>query len=441
VAGRFAPSLVVPRLAIVSYGAQSFWLGTLAFLGLPTTALGMGLPVDTADHPVLTVAPLLLVPLAATLTAAMLRVPARRSRPGVLEEPGATVPPGLNAVLAFAGVVMVAFWPATLSDAGRVGYVIRVLNYGLLYTSFLVGLYGRGLPLVFWSACLAVSSAISLTTGARFFAFVPLILFLAGRIVKTPPRRRARALALSGALMVGAIAVSGLVGLGRDRVGRSGFEDVTVNRGVEMAKGWLDVLGEAANVELLAEGVGRMVTWANPAVSILTPEVIPYRGLDTLWPELKASMSVSELSGTTREDALDLGLYQGPANLYGFYVNAATSVEFPLLADGWSRGGPWAALAFGLVAVSVGGAAEIFALRIRPRRPTAALTLFIIAAKLSMDIAALPLLASVRSLVLNGALMLVLSAVATRFAPSARPVRRLLPHAGPSPGRIDGYRR
>jgi hypothetical protein len=97
---------------------------------------------------------------------------------------------------------------------------------------------------------------------------------------------------------------------------------------------------------LLREGVARMIAWPNYAPPALSPEVVPYRGFTTFPREIANATAIYALApGAVAEYAqLRMGTYA--ANDYGFLVNELTSVEWGVLADGWSRAGWWSGILF-----------------------------------------------------------------------------------------------
>jgi hypothetical protein len=102
--------------------------------------------------------------------------------------------------------------------------------------------------------------------------------------------------------------------------------------------------------EVNVQGVSRMLAWANVVVPVMTPEMIPYRGIDGFLNEAEQTFKVAALSGLTADDLYDSGLHTAQARAYGFTVNSETSVEFGLAADAWSRGGVPVTLLFSVIA-------------------------------------------------------------------------------------------
>jgi hypothetical protein len=424
VASWLTPTLVVPRLAIVAQASQAVWLGLIAALGMPTTVLGTSISIDIADQPLGACAPLLLIPFSSVVAAVFLRGYCLRVPKGFLEDKAKGTPPGLNALFVLGSVAMLAFWPATMAGAGWLSYAARTMNYGLLFIGLLVGRYGRGRVVLFWWACVFANGTIALSIGARYFAFLPPVLFLGGRLLDPNRRRRGRLAVTSAILLVGLLVLSGIIGVARGRVGRPRVEDVTLDGLSEMASASAQALeGVGGDGAVGIEGVSRMVSWTNQAVTLLTPDTVPFRGLTSLWEELNQAASIAAITGQTREDLLAQGLYSAPANLYGFFVTNSNSVEFSLLADGWYRGGAWVVVLLATIIVLVAGGAELVALNVRHRWPSAALMGLLLAGKLAMDVNGLPFVAALRSFILNGSmavLLAVLLAEASRYLSNAR---------------------
>src|SRR5262249_25653020 len=123
--------------------------------------------------------------------------------------------------------------------------------------------------------------------------------------------------------------------------------------------------GKGADSEAVKEhGVSRLLAWTNVVVPLMTPNTVPYRGMDRFVDEAIQTFQVSSVSGSTPDDLYDAGLWNAPARQYGFTVNSFTSVEFTLAADGWSRGGAPIALVFSIFAALILTATEAAASRL-----------------------------------------------------------------------------
>jgi hypothetical protein len=147
--------------------------------------------------------------------------------------------------------------------------------------------------------------------------------------------------------------------------------------------------------------VSRMVAWTNVVVPLMTPRTIPYRGFEGIANEIGKSFQVASVAGLTADDLLDAGMATAPARTYGFMVNSQTSVEFTVAADGWSRGGAAVTILFFVIlalALTIGEACIYSLCRSSPGAAT--FLVLPLARAAFFDVNALPLLATLRSMVM-----------------------------------------
>src|SRR5262249_12897685 len=152
----------------------------------------------------------------------------------------------------------------------------------------------------------------------------------AGYISAMPKRKR---LALSVWGLLGAvplIQLAGALGVVRDQLGRGGLELVESQHISEVFNLLSrELFNKGDDTEAVREhGVSRMLAWTNVVVPLMTPETVPYRGMDGFFDEAVQTFKVSSVSGSTPDELYDAGLWNGPARQYGFTVNSETSVEF-----------------------------------------------------------------------------------------------------------------
>jgi hypothetical protein len=352
-----APNLLAPRIISLGYALQFLWLLLIGVFGLNFYAANSSAP-DILDHPVRAILPNLLIPISALLAVLVLAIlyPANSSKLSVWRK-STTAPSGIGFYLIIVAVVQPLYWFSILQTSGSVVYVsyfIRVANGALLFTSLLAGRYSRQLPVVrvIWLITMSLDLVIGMAVGARFPALLPIALYGTGYFLATPAKTKARVALMLTACAVPLVALSGAVGVIRGQIGRGGIEILSTDRISEVIDrtfNLVDTTDEEGKRVLALEGIGRLVSWPNLVVAMMTPDPVPYRGLSTLPEEIVSYSKISQLSDMGRQDMYDLGLGSAPARLYGFTVNTHTSVEFGVLADGWSRGGPAVALAFGFL--------------------------------------------------------------------------------------------
>jgi hypothetical protein len=356
-----APDLVAPRIISLAYVLQFFWLLLIGAFGLKSYAANSFAP-DIRDYPVKAILPNLLIPISALLAVLAMAIlrPDNRSKISLWRRSN-TAPSGIGFYLIISAVVQPLYWIAITQAAGYFDYLfyfIRITNGALIFVSLLAGRYSRQLPVVrvIWLITMSLDFVIGMAIGARFPALVPIGLYGIGYLLATPAKRRARVLLMLVVSALPLIALSGMVSIIRGEIGRGGIEILSTDRISQVIDRAFNLVGtadEEGKRDLVLEGIGRLVSWPSLEVAMMSPDPIAYRGLSTLPGEILASCKIHKFSGIDRQDTYDLGLGSAPARLYGFEVDTHTSVEFGVLADGWSRGGPAVTLAFGFLVTLV----------------------------------------------------------------------------------------
>lgn len=407
-----APTLLTPQLLALSSSLQVLWVFLLAVLGLPTVLYSSTFTPDLASNPLRAVLPLLLLPLGALLATGAARLLGVRARSLRVLFSAERAPVGMGLYLSFSALLLLLYWPAALAEAGVVGYGIRVLYKATLLVPFLAGRYQGDLRGVryLWYAALCLNAGVGMVVGSRFVAFLPVVLYFAGYLAGLPAARRRRAIRLSALVAIPGLLLVGLLGIIRDEIGRGGVEVLSPERIVEVASQVGDKLEDMADLADKAAFVGiyRMLGASNVAVPVLSPDAVPYRGMDGLGEQIVSGMQISALTGQTKVQYLDAGLGSGPARAYGFTVDEHTSVEFGVLPDGWSRGGPWVALIYACVLATLLIAAECLVWQVFRGNPAAVLLLLLVIGRAAFfDTAALPLVETIRSLLLSMAVVLL----------------------------------
>jgi hypothetical protein len=130
------------------------------------------------------------------------------------------------------------------------------------------------------------------------------------------------------------------------------MEEVSIER-VEKISEAMNKLDKADKIlgrkeSTFLSGIARNVNWVDVAVVSSTNQKIAFRGTRNLKTEIENILSLAFFSGGSTNEAIrnarmdkysnELGT--APAREYGFTVNERTSVEWSLLADSYSRGGP-----------------------------------------------------------------------------------------------------
>lgn len=413
------PDLIAPRLLILIYIVQIASLFLLVAFGLPTIVEASSFAPDLADRPLGAVLPLLVVPLASLLAvtgAIFTRAAFTRSRgtdAGTLREMVSRSSPVMRIYLASAAILLLLYWPAARPETGALGYVIRGISTTLIGVPFLVGLFATRFPGIrnLWIVAMVINAIIGLAVGSRFVAFLPITLFPIGYILTLRGEKRKLAMVLAGGGALALLAVSGVIEVVRNEIGRGGIEILTWERlsdVIEESRRTLDVSSGERQLAMFY-ALGRTLPPPNVAIPALSPETVPYRGFEGLESEIRAMAQINALVGRSTIDLMDAGLMASPARAYGFMINEYTSFEFGILADAWSRGGAMVALLFGFLLTLILIGVERTARRFYRRNPAALLIILTVLAKNAFwDAGHMPLLESIRTLVLSLGLIVVL---------------------------------
>jgi hypothetical protein len=350
----FAPELLLPRFVVASYALQCFWLIFVAAFNIGVNDPAVVSP-DVYQNPFRTVLPNLLVPFAALAAVGFWRLlPVRALGRGDLWRRTEEAPSRLGFYLVASAVLLLAYWPTTQANAGWWAYGVKVVQHSTGFMPLLMGRYFRQFPRAnrLWLVVLAVNVVIGLSIGGRSQALMPIVLYLVGYTLGQQAGKRLRSLVLVGLSGMSMFAISGALGTVRGEIGRGDFSIFNLGRIADTTNAIWNYFAYKTTLtdrDTLLNGPGRMVVWPNLAATMLTPESIPYRGFDDFPHEVLLSFRIFALGDFSRQDSYDATLFNYPAVLYGYTINTGTSVEWGVLADGWSRGGPWATILFGFV--------------------------------------------------------------------------------------------
>ena len=223
---------------------------------------------------------------------------------------------------------------------------------------------------VLWGVALAGAAVRAVLGGGRT-DFLPLLLYGWGFYLQlTSSRQRAAVLGVALVLAPPFVVLNGFIGSYRLQYGRvDNLNELTTDR-VSTALNARDVVavGQRTPLQMVLE---RLFNHPNAAVVLMTPDELPYRGWANLGEDLADNFDVTGLRGKAaiadvREAWQQQEFGLGAANLYGFYSGLKSGVEFSILADGYSRAGPWGVLLYGLLAVLVLVGGEYALLRLAP---------------------------------------------------------------------------
>jgi hypothetical protein len=197
---------------------------------------------------------------------------------------------------------------------------------------------------------LTVNCAVGALLGTRY-PTVLLGLYVVGRLVSPHERHRRRLIVASLAALAPLVLFFSIV------------EDVRIKRGHDS----LDLLGvaqlsdfgdaiavsrsdsQAKDRDPLVNTLRRLYAWPNAASTILTPDPVPYRGFAHWASDCLPYLQIGTWGSDARGRFFDAGFGTGHASDYGFLNVVGSTVEFGLLADGWSTAGPVGVFVFGAV--------------------------------------------------------------------------------------------
>jgi len=401
---RVCPQRLTPPAVAAACSLQFFWLLFLTILGAPLGPVFHSFQFDLSQDPLRGLLPSMAMPTACFLTA--VACASRRAAPHSAYHNLFLAGSRTVFYLKAAAVLQLLYWLAVSEDSGILGYVTRVLASSLFLAPCAAGALSRddrGLARV-WVISLVLNAVVGLLVGGRYIALAPVALFMIGRAIAARPSERVTVLWKTAAVGVVAVLISAAVGSVRSELGRGGIELVNLDRAAEMVSAIRTQVTSNSGREnwVATEGISRMIVWSNVIVPSLSPDTVPYRGFDSFFAELAQSSKIARVAGLTRDDYLSAGLGSAPAVAYGFAVDQATSVEFGVVADAWSRAGLAALPIFCLCTVLVLVIVETAAWRMTSSRPAASFILLLLCAQTAfLEVTTAPLLAILRALILR----------------------------------------
>ncbi len=223
-------------------------------------------------------------------------------------------------------------------------YLILTLAYCMSFVPFVLGLFFielRKSRKILWILTLFVSFASNLVQGSRGLAVMPILVFIVGYVLsivdKSYFKKHIIIIIVCGLLF---LPIFSAIGEFRKIAGR-GIEvnAENINAMIDFVESSASDDTEESQEIMISGSFGRILTHANFAVPAMTPEKVPYRGLDYLEQEVIRCFSIAGEKGEKEMmmNRADEKFGSGFMTEYDFLVNSATSVPFPVLADGYSR--------------------------------------------------------------------------------------------------------
>jgi len=259
--------------------------------------------------------------------------------------------------LLFLFVMAIFIYSNVVGDLPIVSYFSRVFFLAFQWFFFWVGFWNTRMGKSLWVlnlTFLIIYSSVVLISGGRYSAIILLfILGLGYYLDKNKKTRQLLKLNLMWVIpFVGLIV--GVLGLVRQEIGRGGISIVVEENRIGI---FLNAVYRSIDQFFVDDAFREKVFDATTSrvkgaealsrVIQLSPDVIPYRGFANLDDEISAIFRIAALQkgfsmkdiNDYRTEMVEKNLGNSAANSYGFYVTATNSVEWPIYADAYSRGG------------------------------------------------------------------------------------------------------
>jgi hypothetical protein len=349
VGGTILPTSISFKTVVCVYGSQSVAQLLLALAGVTTTTSG-GYGMNLADHSGTLALGHLSLLAGTLLTAVVWGVIVRRQHPrsiDLTQRPTAQT----RFALIVALLLNISQPILRLAIPDSSGWVLGVLTGNLEATGFFVGWFAGDLGAVANGAvlvALVVNCVVGGLLGTRY-PIVLLALYLVGRLVSPRERHRRRFICASLAAAVPIVFVFSIVGDVRVKRGRGSLDLLEASRLSEFGEAVLASRSsyQAKGTDPIGDTLSRLYAWPNAASTILTPDPIPYRGFAQWASKCLSYLQIWGWSSGARERFFEDAIGTGHASDYGFTNNVASTVEFGVLADGWSTAGPVGVLVLG----------------------------------------------------------------------------------------------
>ena len=369
---------------------QCLWLGLYLLLtGSTLILIGPEVVLNFNDSPWIVALGQTIVPAVALLFGLVFSSRKNLATVALLQQVNVRRIPVFEILLgAFAVGTLLHFLGTLFVRVPLVTPLIIYLHMSFFMGPLLIGLCWRRyrVATAIFSGAMVIGGLFALSAGSRALLFLPLAFFGLG--VWFTLQRRARLLAGAAAVLL--IAPAFYVSARIENVRKEGTADIerdVLARASEMRRLMGDSTGVDNVVATLARGVERMIMWSNFVALDFSPERVPFRGFGDFGTELRFMNQSTLFREAT--DYLDEGMERefglGSARIYGFSVSAGGSVPFPLLADGWSRGGLWGVVLFAGILCALWGALERIIRQVFRDQPHYVLALLVILLSSSYD--------------------------------------------------------
>jgi len=405
------------NIVVISQIVQTACLFSFAVLGVPPIVASNESVQDISQVSAEAIFPYL-IPCGAALVVSLL---ARllRANPKWYERDFWRQDPIGSQYICIAGVVLLFALPLTAILPATIAYFFRIADYSTMFLAYYAGRIAVRTPKVriLWIVMLGINGAIFSLTGGRFVAFFPPLLFLLGYLSSAPVHQKRVIRLMLFVMFPAGLFVIGILGVVRREVGRDDWSLVSSEQASRIISTSTAIIAEhpqEAKDDIFLNSIGRIIAWTNPVVCSSTPTIIPYRGYSGLGNEIRAYTHLYFFGNDFGKfESADLGTY--PARAYGFSVSDETSVEFGILADGWSRGGLTGALLFSLIFCALAAGLELIVLRLGYFTAAGRMLLLVVCMSNAYQYNIFPLVHVVRFFILSLAFWIVLLIVFTPY--------------------------
>ena len=169
-------------------------------------------------------------------------------------------------------------------------------------------------------------------------------------------------------------------------------------------------------------GISRNVNWVDIAVVTTSGKEVTFRNWQNLGTEFKNILKLALFSSGSTSDVIEEArinryseeLGSAPARRYGFTVNKKTSVEWDLLSDSYSRGGPLIFGCYLFVFLLVMNVIDVL-IKVKNRYPAEQKLLLCVFLYVIIKANALPFYELIREIILNGAFYIFIIVVMRLF--------------------------
>lgn len=222
-------------------------------------------------------------------------------------------------------------------------YLISAISLTFAFSPLFVGIMWATLSIqtkFIWKFVLFVAFLFHTLQGSRGLAVFPLVAFAVGYLfcIYNDKLRFKRIIKIYVIIGLISIPFLGFVQTYREKFGRG--NEISMETFCDMLSS-VGTDNQAKDDDGIYASYGRLLNHTNNVVVVMTPYIIPYRGFEAMDQEIASIFYLlgANESEEFRKSRSELGYSTGVATRYGFRVTEATSVEFGMFADAYSRFG------------------------------------------------------------------------------------------------------